>query len=133
MSARFMNPSPLIRWGPVVIIMVVIFGFSSVPSDDMPHFGEMDFIVKKLGHMAGYALLSLAFAWGIGIQKPGVIWKAWLLTVAYAVTDEFHQSFVPGRNASLMDVVIDALGASIGLIPVVVFRKLSSLPVKRPE
>ena len=93
----------------------------------------IDRFLTQSRRYAGYALLSLAFAWGIGIQKPGAIWKAWLLTVAYAVTDEFHQSFVPGRNASLMDVVIDALGASIGLIPVVAFRKLSSLPEKRPE
>ncbi len=38
------------------------------------------------------------------------------LAVAFGVTDEVHQSFVPGRNADLMDLVADALGASLGAV-----------------
>jgi hypothetical protein len=123
MPADKNKTSIVFRWGPVVILMVVIFAFSSIPSEEMPNFGGMDFFVKKLAHMTGYALLALAFAWGIGLSTPGSLWKAWLLAVIYAITDEFHQSFTPGRSASVLDVGIDALGALAGLLLVVVWRK----------
>jgi hypothetical protein len=136
MFAKVINASWVIRWIPAVLLMIIIFAFSSVPSEEMPHFGWVDFFIKKLGHLTGYAMLSLAFALGLGIQKERVTWIAWLLAVAYAITDEFHQSFVPGRNASPVDVGIDALGAFIGLIPIVVYRKFRSakeLSVQRQD
>jgi VanZ family protein len=125
MSMKGLPDSVIIRWGPAVVLMVIIFALSSVPAEEMPHFGGIDFFVKKLGHMAGYAMLALAFAWGLGFGGSGTPWKAWLLAVIYAATDEFHQSFTPGRYASLMDVGIDALGAFLGLVPVVLWRRLN--------
>ena len=66
--------------------------------------------------MLGYGLLSLSY-WrglGLGLGKRPV---AWLLAIIYALTDEFHQSFVPGRHASLIDVALfDNLGALISLL-----------------
>jgi VanZ family protein len=103
------------RWLPALLIMAVIFALSSIPSDEMPNFGGLDFSIKKLGHMAGYALLASAFLHGINRFTPGAVLAAWLFTVLYAVTDEIHQSFVPGRNASVVDVFIDAAGALAGL------------------
>jgi VanZ family protein len=126
MSGKKHSNSIVIRWGPAIILMVIIFALSSVPSEEMPHFGEKDFFIKKLGHMTGYSALALAFAWGFGLQRPGALWKAWLLAAAYAVTDEFHQAFTPGRNASLLDVGIDALGAFVGLVSLGVWRRLRS-------
>jgi VanZ family protein len=120
--------SAVTRWLPAVTIMVIIFVFSSIPSEEMPHFGGMDFFVKKLGHLAGYALLAFALLWGLGLQTPGAPLKAWLLAVVYAATDEFHQSFVPGRNASILDVGIDALGALVGILPVLMWRKTRTSP-----
>jgi VanZ family protein len=110
-------------WGPSLLVMAAIFCFSSIPSTEMPNFGLGDFLVKKGGHAAGYALLALAnlraFPKG---RRDGVGWNrkrwwlAWLMAVLYAATDEFHQSFVPGRNAALTDVGIDAFGAAAGLL-----------------
>lgn len=65
--------------------------------------------------MLGYALLALSFAWGLG-GKPKTAWLALLLAVLYAISDEFHQTFVPGRNGTPVDVAIDSLGASLGLL-----------------
>ena len=60
-------------------------------------------------------LLSFAFYRGI-LKKEKRQFLAALLTAAvYAATDEFHQYFIPGRSAEVMDVCIDTLGASIGL------------------
>lgn len=102
-------------WGPSLLLMAVIFCFSSIPSTTMPGFGLADFLVKKGGHFTGYALLGLANLHGLGWN--GKRWfLAWLLAVLYSATDEFHQSFVPGRNAALMDVAIDALGAGTTLL-----------------
>jgi VanZ family protein len=97
--------------------MLIIFMFSSIPSESMPTFGRYDLPVKKFGHAAGYALLAGSIAWGWARYDPKSIGLAWLLTVLYAASDELHQAFVPGRNASLMDIGIDALGALVGLVP----------------
>ena len=65
--------------------------------------------------MVGYGLLALSF-WFALEWKREKRWLAWLLAVLYAITDEFHQAYVPGRNPSVWDVVIfDNLGALISL------------------
>jgi VanZ family protein len=103
------------RWLPALGIMVVIFIASSIPAEKMPSAGIWDTLVKKSGHMAGYALLALSL---LRTQKePGR--RAYLVSLAgcllYAASDEFHQSFVAGRNASIIDVGIDLLGAALGV------------------
>ena len=105
-----------LRWLPPILIMLTIFGFSSIPSRVMPVFGLWDFIVKKGAHMLGYASLALAFWYALGFERKRW-WLALLLAVFYAVTDEFHQSFVPGRHPSWVDVLgFDGGGASLGLL-----------------
>ena len=95
-----------LRWWLAAVMMGLIFIFSSTPSDDIPGFGKFDFSVKKLAHMLGYLLLARAYLRGIGKTQPKAKCWAWLLALLYAVTDEFHQSFVPGRHARWMDVGI---------------------------
>ena len=79
---------------------------------------SIEYPVRKAAHMTEYAilgLLSFAFYRGI-LKKEKRQFLAALLTAAvYAATDEFHQYFIPGRSAEVMDVCIDTLGASIGL------------------
>lgn len=104
------------RWGPAIVIMLLIFMFSSIPSTGLPSFGDFDLLAKKGGHMLGYALLGLTFLHGLGWETPGAWWRAWLLAVLYAVTDEFHQSFVPGRGPWVVDILIDGVGAFLGLL-----------------
>ena len=100
------------NWLPALVMMTLIFAFSSIPGDALPHFEEFDFSIKKLGHALGYALLAVSYFRGLG-KRP---WLAWLLAILFAVTDEFHQSFTPGRNPSVWDVLIyDNLGAIVGL------------------
>ena len=110
------NPKEiLVRWGPAVIIMAAIFAFSSTPENDLPNFGGLDFLMKKAGHMLGYGLLALSYWRGLRFDKK-YIWLAWLLCIAYAATDEFHQSFVAGRHPSVLDVLLfDGVGAGIAL------------------
>lgn len=105
----------LIRWGMSGLVMAAIFIASAIPSDAMPRFGEFDFSVKKAGHMLGYALLAAAYWRGLGVTRPRGVLLAWLMAVAYAGSDEFHQSFSPGRSATFFDMGFDSLGALIGL------------------
>lgn len=99
------------NWLPALAMMTLIFAASSIPGDAMIRFDEFDFTVKKLGHSVGYALLAASYLRGLG-KRP---WLAWLLAVLFAFTDEFHQSFTPGRNPSLWDVLIfDNFGALTG-------------------
>ena len=105
----------LVRVLPAVLMMLVIFWFSAQPSSNLPDFSWLDRVVKKGGHMLGYAFLALAY-WRIFEYEGGKRWLAWVLALAYAVTDELHQSFTPGRYPSAWDVLIfDNLGALIAL------------------
>lgn len=108
------------RWGPALGMMALIFFFSSIPSKEMPDFKEYDFSIKKAGHAFGYLLLGRAYFFGLRSRKNTIAWLAWGMTIVYAITDEFHQSFVPGRSPRLTDVGIDALGALLGLLPVLI-------------
>ena len=103
------------RWVPAFLTMVAIFWFSSQPADELPVFSWADMIIKKSSHIIGYALLAFWYWYGLGMDQ-NKRWLAWLLAIVYALTDEFHQTFVSGRNASLWDVVIfDNLGALIAI------------------
>ena len=103
------------RWGMSILMMAAIFFFSSTPGDKLPNFGISDTLVKKGGHMLGYGLLALSYWHGLKWDKKQTKW-AWVFAVIYALTDEFHQSFVSGRHPSLFDVVyFDSTGAAIAL------------------
>ena len=101
------------RWALVVGWMGVIFYFSSRPDYSLPDYGAWDWIAKKGAHLAEYAILGWLIQWARGHKRAG--WQSWLMAVAYAATDEFHQSFVPGRKPAVADVTIDAVGAAIGV------------------
>lgn len=101
------------RWLPALLMMLVIFAFSSRTSNELPNFGGWDYFVKKSAHGVGYGLLALAYL--RALPKRNYV-LAWFLAVLYSATDEFHQSFVPGRHAAITDVLVfDNLGAMIAL------------------
>jgi len=103
------------KWLPSLLVMGLIFWFSSQPSSNLPNFDWADKVIKKGGHILGYAMLAWSY-WNALDMKPRKRWLAWLLAILYAVTDEYHQSFVAGRSPSAWDVFIfDNIGALIGL------------------
>jgi VanZ family protein len=105
------------RWGPALVMMLLIFIFSSLPSTSVPGFGKFEFSVKKGGHALGYLLLGRAYLTGFRPRKAAA-WFALGMCILYAITDEIHQSFVPGRSPRVLDVGIDTIGALVGLLPV---------------
>jgi VanZ family protein len=97
------------RWLPVLVWAGVIFAFSSIPSLNSG-LGTWDTVLRKCAHMTEYAILAVLL-----VRATGSYAWAFALAVAYAGTDEFHQTFVRGRHGSPVDVGIDAVGALIGL------------------
>ena len=108
--------SKFLRWLPAILLMMVVFLLSSIPSEEMPDIGSWDSLVKKGGHMLGYGMLALSLWYALG-WEPKHAWTALFVTVLYGLSDEFHQSFVPGRNPSLWDALgFDAGGAVLLLV-----------------
>ncbi len=97
------------HWLPPLLWMALIFFLSAQP--DLPHApGEwLDTLFKKLGHAAEYLLLfgMLLRAWRHSRGAIQALDAALLTTALYAISDELHQAFVPGRHANWYDVVID--------------------------
>jgi VanZ family protein len=112
-------PSPWTRtawlWAPVAAYMAALFFLSAQPS--LPGSSlTPDWSQHGFGY-AGLALVTLrAVAGGrrsaIGM---GSILMAWLIATFYGLTDEFHQSFVPGRTPDVRDLVADGVGAALAL------------------
>ena len=84
---------------------------------------EIQYAVRKCGHLSEYAVLAILLHRTLNpaTTNPTSAWRwsqvgwALFLTALYACTDEFHQAFVPSRQASVWDVLIDTVGGGIGL------------------
>lgn len=101
-------------WLPSLLWMIVIFIFSNQPINKPGvNFSWLDFILKKTAHFGEYTILYLLIFKSMG--KKSII-KPLILTVLYALTDEWHQTFIIGREGTLRDVGFDAFGATLGLI-----------------
>ena len=104
----------ILRWLPALAWMALIFYLSSQPDLPGPPDPLWDLVFKKAAHFVTYAILAGLLARALA-PRPGSATMALILTVLYAVSDEFHQSFVPGRMPTARDVAIDAAGALFAL------------------
>jgi hypothetical protein len=96
-------------WLPVVAWAGLIFTLSSIP-DLGTGLGDWDLVLRKVAHAAEFAVLGVLLL--RAVQRPVL---AFLLASAYAVSDEIHQTFVPGRLGSPLDVLIDMSGVAVGI------------------
>ena len=121
----------LLAWAPAVLVMGVIFLASSQHNPTFVSNPTVDVVLKKLAHAFGYGLLSVSLAMGItltvDVRRGGfglltadlerrTFFAAWALATAYACTDEFHQSFVPGRSVEAGDVAADVAGVLLAVL-----------------
>jgi VanZ family protein len=93
------------------MLMAVIFVLSAQP-DLNSGLGTWDTIGRKLIHMASYGLLW--WLWQRALETRTLV-PAVLVTLAYAASDEYHQTFVAGRHGSPIDVLIDAAGVALAI------------------
>jgi VanZ family protein len=100
------------RWALVVAWMAVVFFFSS-----LSHLGTAARVPDWISHPIEYGVGAVLVCRALesGRRRPLTVsaaLTATLLTTAYGVTDEYHQSFVPGRTSDPLDVVKDLAGAA---------------------
>lgn len=123
-----------LAWSMVALCAGLIFAFSAAPADlsnsqsgllvGLLHkigvYGSDDLlvmIVRKLAHFTSYGLLgaliynAMRLSWGQSLSRLSYSVG---FTMLYAVSDEFHQLFVPGRSGEPRDIVIDTVGAALG-------------------
>lgn len=126
-------------WLPPFVWMTVIFFFSTssfseettasiiipvlralFPDAPPEKLSEIHFFVRKISHFAEFAVLSLLWLRALRGEwkekKYPFFFISFLISVLYALLDEFHQSFVSVRTASVVDVIIDSAGAASSLI-----------------
>lgn len=109
----------LIAWGPAAVWAVVLFLLSEIEPSGIELAAGLD----KLAHLALYAVLGVALAWGGSRSSRVPAWLPPAAGVLYGTLDEWHQSFVPGRDPSGWDVVADAGGIAAGYLLFVGFRR----------
>ena len=99
--------------------MTVIFYFSCRQTTGIGGTNETNrFLILKSFHLIEYAFLTFLLSFAI-------LKKKWIILIAYlyAVSDEFHQFFTPGRTSRFRDTLIDLVGILIGIF---IFNKIFS-------
>lgn len=126
-------------WIPVICWMAVIFTASTdhfsaahtsriiepilrwlFPHSSQVLIGYLHFMIRKGAHVTEYAILAILLSFAVErSERARARWKniaiALGIAIVYAAGDEFHQTFVPSRGASVHDVMIDTGGAMVGL------------------
>jgi VanZ family protein len=137
MSAAAAPRDLLARWLPVVAWAAVISILSSdsfsgehtasifqplltllLPGAAPETIAAAHAVLRKLAHVTEYAVLALLVCRALtqpGRSTTAITLRALLFCAVYASLDELHQSFVPSRGASPLDVALDTFGAALGL------------------
>ena len=122
-----MKSKKIVSWVAVLVWMAVIFSLSAQPavSSNQLSKGVTEIIFEivekitkeKFAHFVGYLILCVLVLNALNISGSGsnLILLAGLICVGYAIGDEIHQMFVPGRGPQIKDVFIDSSGASVGI------------------
>jgi VanZ family protein len=115
----------------------MIFWFSAQPDLTVSSDDRIDFIVRKAAHMAEYGCLFLLTTWLLAVTfgvRAG--WRrvalAGALVLAYACSDEYHQTFVRGRVGHPPDVAIDMTGVIVTYVAYVLITRKGT-PWRRPR
>lgn len=117
-----MKNKKLFRFIPSIIWMMIIFYFSSRSTIGIGSNETERFLILKSFHLIEYGILAFLLLFAISKNKLAVF-----IAYLYAISDEIHQSFVPGRTSRFRDTLIDLIGIFIGLF---IFNKLFPL-IKR--
>jgi VanZ family protein len=102
-------------WIPVIIYAILIFLISSVPAKDIPSLMPYEDVIFHIFEYGVFALLiSRACKHGLRLTAYNRrFWITLLIAIIYGLSDEFHQSFVTGRDCSLVDASYDGIGIII--------------------
>lgn len=113
----------ILPWLATILWMVVIWLFSNQPHSGaitQHFFGDLNVLARKLGHVTEYTILFLLLCASLkatdeDLKLGKLALLAFVVAAFYAIGDECHQFYVPGRSATWFDVSVDCLGISLGL------------------
>ncbi|MBN4074890.1 MAG: VanZ family protein [Alkaliphilus sp.] len=140
-----------ISWLAVLLWMVLIFNLSSQPANQSNKLSEgitkaivdtvervapstdfdlsrLNHIVRKNAHFFAYLVLALLVMNAVRRTGGNDIKLTLLICVLYAISDEMHQIFIPGRSAQLSDVLIDSVGVVVGIV---MYLGISGINIKK--
>ncbi len=128
-SAQNAESSSSLSGGTIeVILKTVIRDFGSIPSERQADMIESyQLVARKSAHFLAYlvlGILSTAALLQYPLKSKMRFRTAMLICSGYAVTDEIHQLFVPGRSCRITDVFIDSFGAAIGILLAMLIYRL---------
>ena len=139
--------SRLWRYGPLLLWLAFIFFASTgalsaantsriiepllrwlFPNITAAQLAGAHFIMRKFGHFSEYAVLALLTARAFLSSTKHALYHRWficalVLVAVYALLDEYHQSFVPTRTASIYDSMIDTAGGATALVALALWRR----------
>ncbi len=122
----------IFSWTLVLVILCLIFILSAQNAEESKELSDSlvnkifqwielyidGELIRKFAHMLEFTVLSFSLYNSIFVtwelKKAPII--SLVLTVIYAVGDEIHQIFVPGRAFQFSDILIDSIGAIIGIV-----------------
>lgn len=120
---QFYKTSRAFRYACLGVWAAIIFAFSAQQQLPSPNEFALNFIFKKIAHITVYFILYLLAYHAISFDEKRTK-RASLLSfvtcLLYALSDEFHQSFIPGRTSNIRDVFYDAIGMFISWL--VIFK-----------
>ncbi len=83
----------------------------------------VSFVVRKSAHFTEFLILGVSLFLTVrDLRKRASFWIPWAIGAVYAVSDEIHQYFVPGRSCEVRDMIIDACGVAAG-VAIVWYRR----------
>ncbi len=154
-AKAFKYAKPIICWALVIIWMGIIFNMSSSTADEssaqsgglirnlLSIFGDdisegiikgLQGFVRKCAHFAEYFILGALLFVAVGChtkKRATQLIIALLAGVLYAISDEVHQIFVPGRAGMLVDVLLDSVGVAVGAAAIALLALLARRIKKR--
>jgi VanZ family protein len=121
---------PVLRRAPAPLALMALIFYLSSQSDPGPDLAPA---LRMLAHAAEFGLLTLLWAWALGprLGPRRAIPSAAAIALAYAISDEYHQTFVPGRDGNPVDVAIDAAGIAIAALALVLRLRAARTRARR--
>lgn len=106
-------------WIPVLVWGGIIFTFSSISTSPVSTVYWKEFAIKKAAHIIEYGILSILIYRALinsDVRVTTALIVAPILSFLYGMSDEYHQSFTPGREPTVRDTLFDAFGSVIAMI-----------------
>lgn len=106
----------MLNWAPAVIYMGLIYYLSSLSHPPSVLVKAPDYVLHAVEYFVLYVLVFLALHEGLHrYPGRGSYWVPAVIAILYGLLDEYHQKFVPNRDASLRDVLADMVGVGVGV------------------